>query len=220
MSTVVPAMPQPEASSRETSLMTFFNPSISSQGSTQTTEAAQHSMQGQPLSRLYPSQQAVTVPIPRSTTVSAVSPLDELTSGTNFTTFSSMASTQPTAAAQPMPGQGIASLFQPQQAVTTPVPMSKASSTTSLSEELVRGASFTPILGAQGASLDSTPTFQPVDQDHGSYDPSSPLMFGENEPLVSSCAEISTPPVTSNILPNQLPAAESGAASLPDSLYP
>ena len=125
-----------------------------------------------------------------------------------------MASTQPTATAQFLPGQGVTSLFQPQQAVTIPVLTSTATPTTSLSDELVRGASFTLNLGVQGASLGSILTFLVMDQDHGSYDPSLLLMFGQTEPLVSCCTKISLPAVMKHSLQNQLPAAESGAASL------
>ena len=90
----------------------------------------------------------------------------------------------------------------------------------SLSEELVRGASFTPILGAQGASLDSTPIFPAMDQDHGSYDPSSPLMFGETEPLVNSCTRISTPVVTSTAFQINCQQQRARQQSLPEQFIP
>ena len=219
MSTVVPATLQPEASSRETSLMTFFNPSVISQDSTQPTEAAQLSLQGQPLSMLFPPQQTVTIPIPRSTTVSAIPPSDELTSVTSFTTFSSMASTQPTAAAQPMPGQGVTGLFQPQQAVTIPVPTSTATQTTPLSDELVRGASFTPILRV-GSQLG-------LYTDLSSYGSGPWILWSILAADVwrdwGSSQQLHQDKYASHDevpLPNRLPAAESGAAIFPEQPIP
>ncbi|MEW8333877.1 MAG: hypothetical protein AB2692_23305, partial [Candidatus Thiodiazotropha sp.] len=100
------------------------------------------------------------------------------------------------------------------------VPTTTTDPMTPLLDESTRGATFTPIRGTQGASVDSTPNFQVPDQDHGSYSPSSPLGSDENQTLVNSCTKISEPAVLNSAFPTQLPVAESQAANLPEQPLP
>ena len=109
-STVVPVMPKPAVWTRGTGFTTF-SPRVLLQDSVQPMVAAQRTMQGQPLTGQFPSQQALTISVPTATMASTMPLLDELTSGSSFTTDSSMASIQSKSAAQCMPCQGLTSLF-------------------------------------------------------------------------------------------------------------
>ena len=180
---------------------TTFSPRVLFQDSTQPMIAAQMSMQGQPLTGQFPSQQALTISVPTATMASTMPLSDELTSGTSFTTDSSMASIQSKSAAQCMPCQGLTSLFQPLQTQPMSVQTSTTDPMTPLLDESTRGATFSPIRGTQGASVDSTPNFQVPDQGHGSYSPSSPLGSDENPLLVNSCTKISEPAVLNSAFP-------------------
>ena len=148
---------------------TTFSPRVLLQDSVQPMVAAQMTMQGQPLTGQFPSQQALTISVPTATIASTMPLLDELTSGTSFTTDISMASIQSKSAAQCMPCQGLTSLFQPLQTQPMSVPTSTTDPMTPLLDESTRGA-----------NVGSTPNFQVPDQDHGSYSPSSPLGSDEN----------------------------------------
>ena len=201
-STVVPVMPQPAVLTRGTGFTTF-SPRVLLQDSVQPMVAAQRTMQGQPLTGQFPSQQALTISVPTATMASTMSLLDELTSGTSFTTDSSMASIQSKSAAQCMPCQRLTSLFQPLQTQPMSVPTSTTDPMTPLLDESTRGA-----------SVGSTPNFQVPDQDHGSYSPSSPLGSDENPLLVGSCTKISEPAVSNSAFATQLPVAEGNVANL------
>ena len=198
-STVVPVMPQPAVLTGGTGFTTF-SPRVLFQDSRQPMVPAQMSMPDPPLTGQFPSQQALTISVPMATMASTMPLSDELTSGTSFTTDSSMASIQSKSAAQCMPCQG--SLFQPLQ--TQPmVPTSTTDPMTPLLDESTRGA-----------SVGSTPNFQVPVQDHGSYSPSSPLGSDENPLLVDSCTKISEPAVSNSAFATQLPVAEGNVANL------
>ena len=218
-STVVPVMPQPAVLTGGTGFTTF-SPRVLLQDSTQPMVAAQMSMQGQPLTGQFPSQQALTISVPTATMTSTMPLLDELTSGASYTNDSSMASIPSKSAAQCMPCQGLSSLFQPPQTQPMPVPTSATDPMTPLLDESTREAAFTPIRGTQGASVGSTPNFQVPDQDHGSYSPSSPVESDENPLLVNSCPKISEPAVLNSAFVTQLPVAESQVANLSEQPLP
>ena len=220
-STVVPVMPQPAVLTRGTGF-TSFSPRVLFQDSTQPMVAAQVSMQGPPLTGQFPSQQAFTISVPTATMTSTMPLLDELTNGTSYTTDSPMASIPSKSAAQCMPCQGLSSLFQPPQTQPMSVLTSATDPMTPLLDESTKGATFTPIHGTQGASVDSTPNFQVPDQDNGSYSPSSPLGSDENPLLVDSCMKISEPAGLNSAFPTQLPVtvADSRVANLPGQALP
>ena len=209
-STVVPVMPQPAVLTRGTGFTTF-SPRVLLQDSVQPMVAAQRTMQGQPLTGQFPSQQALTISVPTATMASTMPFLDELTSGTSFTTDISMASIQSKSAAQCMPCQGLTSLFQPLQTQPMSVPTSTTDPMTPLLDESTRGA-----------SVGSTPNFQVPDQDHGSYTPSSHFGSDENPLLVDSCTKSSEPAVLHNVFPTQLPVtvADSRVANFPEQGLP
>ena len=123
------------------------------------------------------------------------------------------AATHSVATAQPIPG--LTSLFRPQPIQPVSVPTSISVPAMSPMTALTKGTTFTPIPGTHRSSTMSTPTAPDLNQGHGTYDPSSPVVLAPTQTVIDNCSILSLPTLT-----NQLPITESTSSSLSEQPLP